>query len=152
MAASDHDTALLKIGEQARLPEICCSCDSVTRRTVTIRRSAAAPDETRPPDGSEELSSRLLHRTGLLGFAAWVITAILDGSGRGKIKVAVRLRQCRECARKLRVVPVHVDYDYYRMVFPVTRRFAEQFAQLNPGAEYGLAKTVPHGGASATKA
>lgn len=144
MALLNSNAALLKIGEQGRLPEICCICDCVTRRTVTIRRSAAAPDADRPPDGSEVVSSRLLRRTGLLGFVAWAIIAILEGSGRGKIKVAVRLRQCSECARQVRLEPIHVDLDYYQMVFLVTMRFAEQFAELNPGAKICPAEVTPH--------
>src|SRR5687768_7776951 len=94
-----YSGALVKIGEQSRLPEICCDCDTVTHRTVTVRRATRAPDSARPPDGSEHLSSHLLRHTGLLGFVAWAITAVLDGSGAGKIKVVVRMRQCRECAR-----------------------------------------------------
>ena len=148
MPALKPNAALLKIGEQARLPEICCNCDCVTRRTVTIRRSAAAPDADRPPDESEEISSRLLHRTGVLGFVAWAIIAILEGRGRGKIKVVVRLRQCSECARKERLEPIHVDLDYYQMVFLVTMRFAEQFAELNPGAKICPAEVTPHVGNS----
>lgn len=138
------NAALLKIGELAQLPGICCNCDSVTRRIVTVRRAAGAPDSGRPLDGNQELSAGILGRTGLLGLAARVIMGILDGSGRGKIKVAVRIRQCSECARTVRLTPVHVDYDYFRMVFLVTQRFAEHFAELNPGAEICPAEWKPN--------
>jgi hypothetical protein len=134
--------ALIKIGERSRLPEICCHCDTVTHRTVTVHRSIAAPDEARPPDGTEAMSSVLLHKTGLLGLVAWLITAILDGSGRGKIKVVVRVRQCRECARKIPVKPSYVDWDYYCMMFLVSRRFAEQYVELNPGAAFMTVEEV----------
>ena len=142
MSAIKPYAALVKIGERSQLPEICCHCDTVTHRTVTVRRSAAAPDEARPPDGSEVLSSHLLRKTGLLGFVAWAITAILEGSGRGKIKVVVRVRQCRECARKIGLKPSYVDWDYYCMIFLVSRRFAEQYVELNRGATYSLVEEV----------
>src|SRR5687768_3553028 len=67
------NSALLKISEQAQLPGICCNCDSVTRRIVTVRRAAGAPDLGRPLDGNQELSAGILRRTGLLGLAAQVV-------------------------------------------------------------------------------
>src|SRR6187401_1406517 len=134
--------ALVKIGERSLLPEICCHCDTVTHRTVTVRRSTSAPDEARPPDGSEGASSILLRQTGILGFVAWAITAILDGRGKGKIKVVVRVRQCRECARKIPLKPSYVDWDYYCMIFLVSRRFAEQYVELNHGATFELVEDV----------
>ena len=146
MSAIKPNAALLRVGEQGRLPEICCNCDQVTRRTVTIRRSAAAPDEARPGDGNERVSSQLLHQTGLLGFAAWLIIAILEGSGRGRIKVVVRLRQRGECARKQRLEPILVDLDYFQMHFLVTMRFAEQFVELNPDAMFCPAEVTHHTG------
>lgn len=143
MSAIKPNTVQLKVGEQAKLPEICCQCDSVTRRTVTIRRSMAAPAAERPPDGSEPLSRALLRQTGGLGLFAWLFTAILDDSGNGKIKVTVRLPQCRECARRQRVEPQFVDWDYCQMFFIVTTRFAEQFVELNPGAKFRPPEVMP---------
>jgi hypothetical protein len=134
------ERTVLEVGEKSTLPEVCCHCAALTRRAVTITRSAAAAaDGTSPHSRYDEDTgaARFLVKLAfgsLLTLLASAVVGGLSSGGRGSIRVAVRMRQCAECARQGRVEPIQVDFDYYRMRFAVHRRFAEHFRQLNSRA------------------
>jgi hypothetical protein len=131
------ERVVLEIGEKSVLPEICCHCAGITRRTVKLTGSAQAAAEGGGPAHRYEddtQAARLLVNLAfgsVLTMLASAMVGVLSGDRGGNIHVVVRVRQCAECARQGRVEPVHVDYDYYRMRFAVHRRFAEHFQQLN---------------------
>jgi hypothetical protein len=136
----DPDRVTRAIGEKANLPEICCDCGGIARRVVRVASDMATSDPGRPSarntEEADEVGGFVLRR--LFGrhwgrlFTWMVISAGSMGSGSGRnLNVTVRVRQCAECARRKKVEPVHVDFDYCRMKFVVHRRFAEQYDGLN---------------------
>jgi len=144
----DPDRVTHVIGEKANLPEICCQCGHLTRRVVRVASDMATSDPVRPSARNTEEDDRiggfvlrlLFGRIWGLLFG-WLVAAAAGstgGSGRS-LNVTVRVRQCAECARRSKVEPLHVDFDYCRMRFIVHRRFAEQYDGLNarPGEGKG---------------
>lgn len=127
------------IGEQAALPEICCRCSGQTRRVVRVTSDMDTADPSRPSARNDEEADRTGGFIMRLLFGpiwgrlfGWSMTSAGGPSSSGRrLNVTVRMRQCHECARRGRVEPVHVDFDYCRMKFVVHRRFAEHLDGLN---------------------
>jgi hypothetical protein len=130
------DRVVLEVGEKSPLPDLCCHCATITRRSVRVSRTTAAgADGNRPGDAEDDTGgARLIVRLifgRLLMMLASAVVGGLSSQGGGGNRVTVQLRQCPDCARQGRVEPIQVDFDYYRMRFAVHRRFAEHFQQLN---------------------
>jgi hypothetical protein len=132
------DRVVLEVGEKSALPELCCHCATITRRSVKISRTTSAGADGNSPGsrgeddtGAARLIVRLVFGRLLMMLASAVVGG-LSSSGGGGNRVTVHLRQCADCSRQGRVDPIQIDFDYYRMRFAVHRRFAEHFQQLNP--------------------
>ena len=135
----DPDRVTRVIGEQAVLPEICCWCSGLTRRVVRVISNMDTSDPSRPSARNDEEADRtggfilrLLFGRIWGRLFGWLITSAAGSGASGRsLNVTVRMRQCPECARRGKIEPVHVDFDYCRMKFVVHRRFAEHFDGLN---------------------
>jgi hypothetical protein len=129
------DRVVLEVGEEASLPDLCCHCATITRRSVKVSRTTAAgPDGNRPGSDDDTGAARLIVRLvfgRLLTMLASAVVGVLSSGGGGGNRVTVTIRQCADCSRQGRVDPIQVDFDYYRMRFAVHRRFAEHFQELN---------------------
>ena len=136
----DPDRVTRVIGENAALPEICCRCGNAARRIVGVASDMTTSDSGSPSARNTEEDDRAGGFVLRLLFGriwgrlfGWMVTSAAgsaEGSGRN-LNVTVRIRQCAECARRGKVEPVHVDFDYCRMKFVVHRTFAEQYDSLN---------------------
>lgn len=127
------------IGEQAALPEICCGCGGLTRRVVRVTSDMDTSDPSQPSARNDEeadrtggLVLRLLFGRLWGRLFGWIVTSSAGAGESGRrLNVTVRIPQCPECARRGKIEPVHVDFDYCRMKLVVHRRFAEHYDGLN---------------------
>ncbi|MFP6763773.1 MAG: hypothetical protein VB858_09145 [Planctomycetaceae bacterium] len=121
------------------MPEICFKCGKSSRRSVKVVL-------TRRPTGIVHQWESLAFLTKLLwpliGFLAIIVTLFVDlirglfrltarTASRRNLKVSLRIRQCRNCARKGSPDPHHVSYARAEMDFYVHHVFATHFAQSN---------------------
>jgi hypothetical protein len=135
----DPDRVTRVIGEQAALPEICCGCGGLTRRIVRVTSDMDTSDPSRPASRNDEeadrtggLVLRLLFGRLWGRLFGWLVTSTAGTGANGRhLTVTVRIPQCPECARRGKIEPVHVDFDYCRMKFVVHRRFAEHYDSLS---------------------
>ena len=134
----DSERVTLIVGEKSQLPEVCCRCAELTRRTVRVATTLTSGDPNHPAvinhADDERAAKFLLSRV----FGFWMTRALgslvqsMQGGGSSRaVRVQVPMRQCSQCAKLGPIEPVIVDFDYCRMKFVVHRRFAEHFQELN---------------------
>ena len=132
-------TSTIPVRRRCSMPEICFDCGESSRRSARVVL-------TRPPTGLVHQWESLAFLTKLLwpliGFLAIFVTLFVDlirgmfrmtvrPASRRNLKVSLRIRQCRSCARKGPPYPRHVSYERNEMDFDVHPVFATHFAQSN---------------------
>ena len=127
----DREFITVTVREDSAMPDYCCTCVLPERRLVRISHSRVVWGSG---DEGGIGAAAAVALQALAGGVHFLFHAFFSEKRSGSQKVAVSVRQCRECSRRHPLEPVLVNYDAYAIKFVVHRDFARMFGELNSPA------------------
>jgi hypothetical protein len=125
---ADREFVTVTVRENSTMPDYCCTCMLAERRLVRVTRSRLIWGSRRDASFGAAAAFALQLLAGGLHF---LIGRLHSEKAGGEQEVVVKMRQCRECSRRLPLDPTLVNFDAYTMKFVVQRDFARMFGELN---------------------